>query len=129
MDKQEHIQFWIATAKHDLDAMRRIFESRNYDWALFIGHLALEKILKALWVKHNESNFPPKTHNLLKLAEDSSVSLSEIDATLLGRVNRFHLESRYPSYKLEFYKMCTPEYTLKNINEIEQFFQCMIKLL
>ncbi len=28
-----------------------IFESGKYDWSLFISHLAIEKILKGLWLR------------------------------------------------------------------------------
>lgn len=103
MDKSEYIEYWIKAAQNDADSMESIFSSGSYDWALFIGHLCLEKILKAAWVKANSINIPPKTHNLMKLADESGINYSEKDSLLLLEVNDFHLETRYPDYKFVFY--------------------------
>jgi len=54
-----------------------MFESGKYDWCLFVGHLALEKLLKALFVDQHENDMPPKIHNLVRLAELSSIGLNE----------------------------------------------------
>jgi HEPN domain-containing protein len=50
MNKEEHIKYWKESARHDLDSAESIYNSGRYDWCLFAGHLALEKILKALFV-------------------------------------------------------------------------------
>jgi HEPN domain-containing protein len=66
MNKQDHIRYWLTTAQHDIESADDIFEAGRYDWALFVGHLALEKVLKAHWVKNNAGNIPP---NLEKIKE------------------------------------------------------------
>ena len=48
---EEHIQYWIESADSDLDTAEALFASGKYDWCLFLGHLVLEKILKAHYVK------------------------------------------------------------------------------
>ncbi len=67
MNKQEHIDYWIRSSEEDVATMHSLFLAERHLHCLFFGHLSLEKILKALWVKYNENNIPPKTHNLLKL--------------------------------------------------------------
>ncbi|MBF0102469.1 MAG: HEPN domain-containing protein [Desulfobacterales bacterium] len=57
-------------ADHDLDTAEILFASGKYDWCLFLGHLVLEKGLKSIYVRDNQNNLPPRTHNLLKLAEN-----------------------------------------------------------
>lgn len=76
MTKEEHIKFWLGGAGHDLEAAESLFESQKYDWCLFLAHLVLEKTLKAYFVFQNDS-VPPKTHNLVKLAEQSCIQLTE----------------------------------------------------
>ncbi len=125
MEKLDHINYWIESSKHDLSSMKNIFLSANYDWALFIGHLALEKALKALWVKNHEDNFPPRTHNLLKIAFEANFPLNEEAELFLNRVNSFQLETRYPDYKFEFFKQCTKEFTEINMKLIEEFWACI----
>ena len=67
MDKLAHIDYWITGALDDEDTMQVLFASKKYVHVLFFGHLMIEKFCKAIWVKNNETNVPPKTHNLMKL--------------------------------------------------------------
>jgi len=97
----------------------------KYDWALFIGHLALEKILKAIWIKNNEGNIPTRTHNLLKIAEEAKIQFCDEDILFLNRVTNFNLETRYPDYKMDFYNDCTKEFTEENIKKIKELYQCI----
>ena len=128
MTKEEHIEYWIKTSEHDLDAMQGIFEAGKYDWALFVGHLALEKILKAHWVKNNENITPPKIHNLVKLYHESNLlSLNKEELVFLNEVTGFNLEGRYPETKLAFYRLCTKEFTEDKIKTIKELYQCLRK--
>jgi len=122
MTKDEHISYWLKTAKHDLDTAESLFKSGKYDWCLFIGHLVLEKALKAIFVDKNENKVPPKTHKLTKLAVLSFLELTEEQIMFLDEVNDFNLETRYPDYKLEFYNRCTKEYTDQYFKKIKEFY-------
>ncbi len=128
MTKEEHINFWLKTAEHDLAAMQKIFDSGSYDWSLFVGHLAIEKLLKALWVKKNQDNNPPRIHNLVKIYEESNSSfLDEDEFTFLNEVTSFNIEGRYPETKLAFYKLCTKEFSKSKIVKIKKLFECILK--
>lgn len=48
MEKQDYIKYWVKTSEEDLKSMESVFQAEKYDWSLFIGHLSLEKVLKAL---------------------------------------------------------------------------------
>ena len=123
MKKHEHVEYWLKSAANDLKAADTLFESAKYDWCLFIGHLVLEKALKAIFVHHNESQVPPKTHNLVKLAELSSITLTDEQKLFLDEVNDFNLVTRYPDYKLDFYKLCTKEYVDKYFKKIKEYYK------
>ena len=77
MNTEEHIQYWLKSASHDLKSADTLFNNKRYDWCLYLGHLVLEKTLKAIWLKHNKNAIPPKTHNLVKLAEETSLDLED----------------------------------------------------
>jgi HEPN domain-containing protein len=47
MKIDEHIKYWLNSADHDLDTAESLFSTGKYDWCLFLGHLVLEKGLKA----------------------------------------------------------------------------------
>jgi len=122
MTKEEHIKYWRESAQHDLESAETIFNSGRYDWCLFVGHLALEKILKALFVDRNDNNIPPKTHNLVRLAELSKMELNEEQKFFLDKINDFNIQTRYPDYKLEFYKRCDVVYAQEQLNKIKEFY-------
>lgn len=122
MTKEEHIKYWRESAKHDLESAEAIFLSGRYDWCLFVGHLALEKILKALYVERNDNNIPPKIHNIVRLAELSKIVLTDQQKFDLDKINDFNLQTRYPDYKLEFYKMWNQESAKENLAKIKEFY-------
>ena len=123
MIKSEHIKYWVESADHDLDASNALFEAGKYDWSLFVGHLVLEKLLKAIYVQNNENKIPPKLHNLVRLAEISNIEIDEDKKIVLDKINDFNIEVRYPEYKNEFYKLCTKEFAEENINKIKNLYQ------
>ncbi len=123
MTKEEHITYWIEGAEHDLETAESLFQSEKYDWGLFLAHLVLEKCLKALYAATNENTVPPRIHNLVRLAELSSLGVNEEQRIFLDEVNDFNLEVRYPDYRQEFYKRCTREYAEPYFDRIKEFFE------
>lgn len=119
-DKNEYVKYWLQSAEHDLSVAETLFLNEKYDWSLFIGHLVLEKVLKALWVKDNEPNIPPRTHNLLILAKETKLKLNDEQKLFLADVNTYNLEVRYPESKTAFYKLCTKSFTEERFNKIKE---------
>lgn len=128
MEKTELVKYWSNSSDRDYKAMRHLFEKKDYNWALFLGHLVIEKLLKAYFVK-NVNNQPPYIHNLLRLAEKTELKLSEKQKDFLVTATAFNIRARYDDYKLAFYKTCTKNYTEKWINEIEGFRKWIKKQL
>ena len=124
MTIKEHIGYWLKSANHDLEIAESLFDSGKYDWCLFIGHLVLEKVLKAIYVQNSNNKIPPKIHNLVRLAEIGKLQLSQEDKIFLDEVNDFNLEVRYPDYKQDFYELCTEQYT----KEFHQWLVYQIEL-
>ncbi len=61
-NRDKIINYWIESSDDDFDTMIVMFETRRYSWSMFIGHLMIEKLLKALFVKTN-NEYPPYIHN------------------------------------------------------------------
>ena len=123
MEKQEFdteklINYWITSSDEDFDTMLAMFESKRFNWTLFIGHLMIEKLLKALYVKVKQ-DYPPFIHNLLRLAVLSELELNENQKEFLVTVTAFNINARYDDYKKSFQKKCTPEYSNKWITELK----------
>ena len=129
MTKEEHIKYWLKGADDDLSAAESLFDSKKYNWCLFISHLVLEKTLKAIFVLKNDNKVPPKTHNLVKLAELSFIELTDEKRIFLDEVNDFNLETSYPDYKDKFYNKCTKDFTEKYFIKIKELYHWLKSLL
>ena len=119
-NKDKLIKYWVDSSDEDFETMIAMFDSKRYSWSMFVGHLMIEKLLKALFVKVN-NEFPPFTHNLLRLAEKCKFVLTEEKRLFFATVTAFNINARYDDYKMSFQKTCTPEFSeiwileLKNI--------------
>jgi len=109
MTKDEIVKYWIDSSEVDFQAMESLYDKGHYVWALFVAHLVIEKLLKAHYVKNLDDN-PPLIHNLLRLAEQAHIDLSEEQKNYLLEVTTFNIKTRYPDYKFKFHKR--PQKTL-----------------
>lgn len=57
--------------------MIHLVETKDFHWSLFIGHLVIEKILKAKIVKETKDH-APFSHDLRRLSKLSGLQLSEV---------------------------------------------------
>jgi len=117
-DKNKVICRWIESSDDDFETMVAMFERKRYSWCLFVGHLVIEKLLKAVFVKTN-NNHPPFIHNLLRLAEMSKIEMNEEQRTFFITVTAFNINARYDDYKRSFYQTCTAEFTSFWFNQIK----------
>lgn len=127
-DKEKLIKYWSESSDDDFETMLAMFESKKYNWALFIDHLMIEKLLKALYVKIN-NDYPPFIHNLLRLAEKCDLKLTEDQKLFLVTVTAFNINARYDDYKMSFQQKCTPEYTVTWIENLKTNRQWIKKLI
>jgi len=128
MKKQELIDFWIETAENDYGTMLNLYASKDYHWSLFMGHLVIEKLLKALYIKNIDADVP-RTHDLLRLAESVKLDLSEERKDILDLISTFNISARYPDYKHSFYKKCDHGFTTQNIDRIKELRQWLLSMI
>lgn len=114
------VNHWIKSSDEDFNVMASMHEKEYYNWALFVGHLCLEKLLKAIYIR-KFGQHPPFTHNLYRLAELNEMDLSDDNRTKnLFEITAFNLNARYGDYKKNFYARCTAGYTNKWIAIIKE---------
>ena len=95
-----------------------------------MGHIVIEKLLKALIAQNNEEGtIVPRSHDLLLLARKADLELDERKEDLLDLVSTFNINARYPDYKQAFYKKCTNEYTKERAAEIEEVITWLKSLI
>ena len=64
---QKTIDYWIVESAEALEVAGHLFEKKDYSYALFFGHLSVEKMLKAIYVAKTGEH-APQIHNLVRLA-------------------------------------------------------------
>lgn len=127
-NKDKLINYWIEGSDDDFDTMLAMYESKRYSWSLFIGHLMIEKLLKAYFVKV-KSDYPPIIHNLLRLAEKSELNLSDDKKEKLVTVTAFNINARYDDYKMSFKLRCTYDFTsswIENLKELRSWIKQLV---
>lgn len=126
-DLRQLIVYWQEGSDYDWKTAQGLFRSRRFPYALFLGHLSLEKLLKGLIVKHS-GDHAPFTHNLVFLAGKLPVEVSKERVSFLEEINSFNLEARYPDEKKALYKKATKEYTKRILDEIKGVRQWLKEL-
>ncbi len=97
----------MESSDNDFHTMLHLIEKGDFTWALFIGHIVIEKLLKAWHVQNTSDNIPPFIHDLVRLTEKGGLSLSENQKDILDTITTFNLRARYDDYKMEFHKKST----------------------
>jgi HEPN domain-containing protein len=127
-DSEKTIQYWMESAVYDLETGQTLLRSRKFLYALFFGHLALEKLLKALVVRRTGEH-APFSHSLLLLARRAELDMPEAMLDQLAEIMEFHTEARYPDVNKVFYQRCTREFAQTKFREIKKvYIWCLKKL-
>jgi HEPN domain-containing protein len=127
-DIEKTINYWQEIAAYDIETGKTLLQAGRYPYALFFGHLALEKTLKALVVKATE-NHAPFTHSLIRLASLTGIDVPEEILDHLAECTEFHQESRYPGERKNFYNKCTDEFAHSKFSEMEKIHKWLIQKL
>ena len=120
-DNKRTIRYWCESAAYDLETGKSLLAAGRYPYALFFGHLALEKILKALIVQET-GRHAPYTHSLILLAQKTSLEFTDEKMDTLAEFMEFHIEARYPDENKSFYDKCTKKFATRKLAEVEELY-------
>ena len=92
--------YWWRGAEDDYEAGEILLSSGKYRQALFFLHLAIEKALKALFVRR-QKDYAPLTHNLVFLFGKVFPEKEKKILDFLIEISGFSIEMRYPDEEKE----------------------------
>jgi len=118
-DAQAVAQYWFAEAEEALTVAGHLVEKGDYSYALFFGHLAVEKELKGVHALRCGRHASP-VHNLLRLAKAAGLEPDEEQTEVLLRITAFNIEARYPDPKRDFRRKCTADYAVEQMAAIRE---------
>jgi len=128
MNVEKLRDFWLEEAAEALRVAWHLFEKEDYSYALFFGHLSVEKLLKAIYVVR-KADQAPYIHNLIRLAEITNIPLNEVQRDRLIKITAFNLESRYPDERRSFRNKCTEDFTRMELKQVEEIFKWLKSML
>lgn len=122
------IKYWKDGADDAWDTAEKLFNVKKYHYSLFFSHLALEKVIKAIYIK-SKNEAAPIGHNLVILCKQAGITLDESSKASLREISKFNISARYDDYKLQFYKKATKVFTQRWIKKIETLYNYFLSLL
>jgi HEPN domain-containing protein len=127
-DIEKTINYWKDGAQYDMDTAFDIFKTGRYPYVLFMAHMALEKMIKALYVKRIGKH-APRTHSLTLLARKLRGEIPRDILEELASYAGFHVQTRYPDYLFEYYDHCNEQYTREALNQMQEVFEWLKRRL
>lgn len=90
------IKNWEATSNYDLRTAEAMYKTGRYLYVVFMCHLAIEKMLKAILAQKYPEETPPKVHNLIHLAQKTGLTLPDPLRDFFQRIDNVSVATRYP---------------------------------
>ena len=125
---KQQVKNWLDSALYDLETAEQMYESGRYIYTIFVGHLALEKILKAK-VQEVTGRLPPKTRNLRHLVKLSSLKVPENMFEFLSKLSDVSIPTRYPENFEELVEAYDKRVVRKYADKTKEVFEWMRKSL
>jgi HEPN domain-containing protein len=127
--KQCRIAYWLALAQYDLDTAEAMLKTGRLLYVGFMCHQAIEKILKACFVKRRNET-PPYSHNLSQLAKECGIleNISEEQKKYISFLQPMNVESRYPAYKDKVFQTLDAERCEEILRQTREFSQWLQSL-
>jgi len=104
---------WIDTANYDLKTAGAMLLSKRYIYVVFMCHLAIEKMIKAI-ISTEVNGLPPKSHSLLFLAQKASIQFPHELQEFVELLDNVSIITRYP----EDLKKMSREFNKKKAEEV-----------
>jgi len=125
---ERFMNHWIESSDRDFKTMQNLYQSKDYSWSLFIGHLVIEKLFKAIYIK-NIQEHPVPIHDLTRIATKAGIECSDEILNLLDTLTTFNINARYEDVKQNFYLRCTREFAkiwIDHITELRKWIKSLL---
>jgi len=113
---------WLTQADYDMATARAMLHAGRRPYAMFMAHLSIEKALKGTFQKRLD-DIPPKTHNLVYLAQKIDLNFSESQRKFLTSLNELHMVTRYPKSISEILHLYPESDVAKILDESEELLE------
>lgn len=97
---EKNVKYWLDISEYDLETAEAMLEKARFLYVGFMCHQAIEKIVKAYY-QQELNQLPPKTHNIILLAQESNLydNFSDAQKAFIEVLQPLNIEARYPDYR------------------------------
>lgn len=115
------VNYWKELSEYDMKTAEAMLKSERYLYVGFMAHQAIEKILKAYFVKVH-ADTPPYSHSLSYIAKKAEiyVYLSEKQKFFIDMLEPMNIECRYPVHREELLESLTNEKCKEILNNARE---------
>lgn len=86
---------FIFSSDYDFSTAIYMLETGRYLYVIFMCHMAIEKVLKAI-VAEVTDKVPPRTHNLIYLIKLANINVPQDMFDFIAKINNASVVTRYP---------------------------------
>jgi HEPN domain-containing protein len=120
------ISNWIKSSNYDIRTAEHMLKTGRYIYVLFMCHLSVEKLLKALY-EVALKKIPPKTHNLVYLSKSIELEIPEKFLSTIESLNDLSIVTRYPEDMDSLVKAFKKERVSEYLNRTEALLKWLKK--
>ncbi|MBN2246053.1 MAG: HEPN domain-containing protein [Candidatus Aminicenantes bacterium] len=120
------ISNWVKSSNYDIRTAEHMLKTGRYIYVLFMCHLSVEKLLKALY-EVALKKIPPKTHNLVYLSKSIDLDIPEKFLSTIESLNDLSIVTRYPEDMDSLLKAFKKERVSEYLNRTEALLKWLKK--
>ena len=113
---------WRELAAYDLGTAEAMLAAGRYLYVLFCCQQAVEKHLKGSIVERC-GIFPPRTHDLAKLAHGANIALDSGQDLFLRTLTKYYVGTRYPEEVRMLADEATRELSTRLLTQTKDFLR------
>lgn len=136
MDSREKYEYWLETAKYDLETAKVMMNGGRYVYVAFMCQQSIEKLAKGIYTLYT-NNEPPMIHNIwsifnhLKKEIDFKkyLPMNEFETNLnkyksfFAELLSYYISGRYPSYKEKMSSLIDSDRAKRILTTTEEVFK------
>jgi HEPN domain-containing protein len=120
------IQEWLRQSEYDISTAEFMYSGGRCFYAVFMCHLAIEKLLKGLLLSKLQE-LPPKTHNLIYLLDKIGIRPEKNLGKFIAKLNEVSIATRYPEDVEKLQKIFTDDVTKQIISQTKETLEWIKK--
>lgn len=125
----KEVENWHRSSQYDFEAAGGMLSTSHYVYVVFLCHLAIEKMLKAV-IAQQTRKAPPKTHNLRLLLDKAQLRPPNDMLTFISELTEASVATRYPldfEAASESYTKTVAENCLSRTEEVLEWTEKSLK--